>query len=187
MIEIWQQYKGYLTVLLLLMIVRFVWQPLWQAKQDNWQQLQFSETARKKAQALLTLETEMQQAQQQIQMLLQAAENNLGKAADLTRYKLQTQQQLEQLFSQHKLQITQSSWRDGLTDEGVQTILLELRFNGQVKDYLRLLQQLQQDGSLPSMVITEQHLSNLGQTGQSMGNTQGRVSLRFAALTQGAS
>lgn len=187
MTAIWQQYKVYLSVLLLLAIARFVWQPLWQTKQDNWQQLQFSETARQKTQGLLTLEAEMQQTQQQMQTLLQATEKRLGRAADLTRYKLQTQQQLEQLFSQYRIQISQSSWRDGLTEDGVQTILLELRFSGKVKDYLLLLQHLQQDESLPSMVIIEQQLSNRGQSEQSMGDTLGRISFRFAALTQGES
>lgn len=182
--QTWQQYKGYISVLLLLVLARFVWQPLWQAKQDSWQQLQFSETARQKAQALLALEDEMQQAQMDMQALLLATEQKLAAVADLTRYKLQTQQQLEQLFNQYDLQITLSSWRDGISENGIQALVLDLRFNGKVKNYLRLLQQLQQSAVMPSLVITEQQLTVRGQAADSMGSADGSISFRLAVIQQ---
>lgn len=182
--RIWQQYKGYLSILLLLVLARFVWQPLWQTKQDSWQQLQYSETAKHKAEKLLGLQAEMQSAEQEMLAILSDAEQKLGRADDITQFKLQTQQRLESVFRQHNLSISLSSWREGVIDNGVQVLVLDLRFSGRVKDYLYLLQQLQQDNELPSMVITEQQLSNNAQSVNSMGETQGRISLRFAAAVQ---
>ncbi|KKO46969.1 hypothetical protein WG68_03280 [Arsukibacterium ikkense] len=186
MSQVWQQYKGYIIVLLILLLARFVWQPLWQSRQDNWQQLQYSENARHKAQALLTLGDDMQQAQQQIQTLLATAESKLGTANDLTRYKLQIQQQLEQLFATHQLQITLSSWRDGIADSGIQTLVLDLRFSGKAKNYLKLLHQLQHSAIIPSMVIIEQQLTMRAQTPDSMGTADGNMSLRLAVTSQEA-
>ena len=186
MTQLWQQYKSYIIVLLILVLARFVWQPLWQSKQDNWQQLQFSENARYKAQALLTLGDDLQQVQQQMQLLLADAESKLGVASDITGYKLQIQQQLERLFAAHQLQITLSSWRDGIADGDIQTLVLDLRFSGKVKDYLKLLQQLQQNAIIPSMVIIEQQLTTRSQTADSMGTTDGSISLRMAVASQEA-
>lgn len=182
----WQQYKGYLTLLLLLLLARFVWQPLWQSKQENWQQLEYAEHARLKVQALLLLTDDMQQVQQQMQQILQDTEQKLGVASDLTSFKLHIQQQLEQLFQQNELQITLSNWRDGIAEGGIQTLVLDLRFSGKVKNYLVLLQQLQDSVVIPSMVITEQQLNNQGQAADSMGNTNGVISLRLAVTLQEA-
>jgi hypothetical protein len=182
--QIWQQYKGYISVLLVLILARFLWQPLWQAKQESWQQLHYSETAQRKAQALLTLADDMQLTQQKVQTLLISAEKKLGNASDMTNFKLQTQQQLEQLFAQQNLQITLSSWREGIAEGGIQTLVLDLRFSGKLKHYLNLLQQLQQSALIPSMVIIEQQLSVRGQTPTSMGTTDGSISLRLAVVQQ---
>lgn len=178
--QIWQQYKGYISVLLLLILARFAWQPMWLSKQENWLQLQYSETAQHKATAVLALEQDMQQVQQDMLQLLTSAEEKLGNGNDLTKFKLQSQQQLEQLFIQHNMQITLSSWREGLADGGVQTLVLDLRFNGKLKHFLNLLTQLQQSAIIPSMVIVEQQLTIRGQTAVDMGNVDGSISIRLA-------
>jgi hypothetical protein len=182
MTQLWQQYKGYLSVLLLLILARFIWQPLWQSKQESWQQLQFSETARFKTQSLLTQADSMEQARQDMREILISAEKKLEKASDMTVFKLQTQQQLEQVFAQHSLQITLSSWREGLAEDSIQTLVLDLRFNGKLKQYLELLAQLQESSLYPSLVITEQQLTMRGQSPDSMGNITGSISLRLAVI-----
>lgn len=186
MTQLWQQYKGYITVLFILLLARFIWQPLWQSRQDNWQQLQYSENARYKAQALLAHAEQMQQAQQQMQLLLADTQSKLGVANDLTRYKLQIQQQLERLFAGHQLQITLSSWRDGIAEGDIQTLVLDLRFSGKAKDYLKLLHQLQDSAIIPSMVIIEQQLTLRSQTASSMGTTDGSMALRLAVASEEA-
>lgn len=182
--QVWQQYKGYISVLLLLVLARFIWQPLWHSKQENWLQLQYSETARHKVTALLALADDMQHVQQQIQQLLASAEQKLGNGNNLTEFKLQNQQQLEQLFLQHNVQITLSSWRDGLVTDDVQTLVLDLRFSGKLKHYLNLLTQLQQSAIIPSMVIIEQQLTIRGQTADDMGDASGSISVRLAITRQ---
>ncbi|MEH8021205.1 hypothetical protein [Rheinheimera metallidurans] len=182
--QIWQQYKGYISVLLLLLLARFVWQPMWLSKQEHWLQLQYSENAQHKARALLALEQDMQQVQQDMQQLLALAEAKLGNGEDLTQFKLHSQQQLEQLFLQHNMQITLSSWREGLAEGGVQTLVLDLRFNGKLKHFLTLLNQLQQSAIIPSMVIIEQQLTIRGQTEVDMGNVDGSISIRLAVARQ---
>lgn len=184
MIQLWRQYKGYLSVLLLLCLARFLWQPLWQAKQESWQQLQFSETARYKTQALLTQADAMEQARHNMQELLTSAEQKLGNASDMTVFKLQTQQQLEKVFAQYGLQITLSSWREGIAEGGIQTLVLDLRFNGKLKQYLELLAQLQEKSLFPSMVIIEQQLTMRAQAPDSMGFTDGSISLRLAVIQE---
>lgn len=184
--QLWQQYKGYISVLLLLVLARFVWQPLWQAKQETWQQLQFTEAAQSKAQALLILADDMQHYEHNMQSLLTLTEAKLGNVSSITSFKLQTQQQLEKLFAQHNLQITLSSWREGIEEGDIQTLLLDLRFSGKVKHYLNLLQQLQQSTLNPSMVIIEQQLNITGQTTLSMGTTDGNISIRLAVARQEA-
>lgn len=182
--QVWQQYKSYIIVLAILVLARFIWQPMWLNKQENWLQLQYSETAQHKTTALLSLTDEMQQAEQQMQQLLTLAEQKLGDGSNLTQFKLQHQLQLEQLFLQHNLQITLSAWRDGLAEAGVQTLVLDLRFSGKLKHYLNLLMQLQQTAIIPSMVIIEQQLTIRGQTADDMGNVNGNVSIRLAVAQQ---
>jgi hypothetical protein len=182
--QIWQQYKGYISVLMLLVLARFVWQPLWHDKQESWLQLQYSETARHKATALLALAGEMQHTEQLMQQLLTATEQKLGDGSNLTEFKLQHQQQLEQLFLQHNIQITMSSWRDGLVTGDVQALVLDLRFSGKLKHYLNLLKQLQQSAIIPSMVIIEQQLTIRGQTADDMGDASGSISVRLAITRQ---
>ncbi|WP_337841048.1 hypothetical protein [Rheinheimera sp.] len=182
-----QPYKAYLPWLVVLLVARFVWQPLWETRQENWQQLAFNQNTLAKTQALLTLSAEMSEAQQHMGMLVKAAELKLTPAENLTRVKLDTQQQLEQMFNQHNLQISLSAWRDGVMQQDVQTLVLDLSFSGKLQDYLKLQQQMQQQVSLPSLLLLNQRLNIRGQNAQQLGDVTGDVSLRVAIRLKDAS
>ncbi|HEX5793736.1 MAG TPA: hypothetical protein VFY01_10700 [Rheinheimera sp.] len=175
-----RQYKHYIQLLLLLVLIKFAWLPLWQAKTDNWQRLQQTERNLAKTKALLQLDTEMAQQQQQMRSLLQQTETAVPQSNDIVSYKLALQTRLEALFQQQSLQITTSDWRDGVPDGDVQVLLLDLRFNGKVKHYLELLQILQADSSFSMLSLQADQLSIKGQNQSSMGQVNGRITFKIA-------
>lgn len=184
MTQVWQKYKNYFSILILLLVVKYIWFPLWQGKQEKWIKLHFTEASIAKAESLLVFQDEMELVAQQVSALLADAENKLGKTSDITRYKVQTQQQLEQFFLDNNLQIDLSSWRDGVETQGVQTLVLDLRFSGQLKNFLNLLYQLQNTTDMPAIGIHEQQLTMRSQTATSMGQVDGSISFKLAVVQE---
>lgn len=181
-----QQYKHYLQLLLLLLLIKFAWSPLWQAKTDNWQRLEQSERNLAKTRALLQLDSEMAQQQVNMRELLKQAEGQVAQSNDIVSYKLALQTRLEQVFKQHELQITTSDWRDGVPEDDIRVLLLDLRFTGKVKDYLQLLSTLQQDDSFRMMALQADQLSIKSQTPTSMGQVNGRITFQLAVKQESA-
>jgi len=187
MMQALQPYKGYLPWLALLLLARFIWQPLWTEKSENWQQIQVSQNTLEKTKALLDASEQMKSAQQQISAMVEGAQNKLIPAENLTRVKIDTQQQIEQLFTQHNLTISLSSWRDGIVKTNVQTLVLDLSFSGQLVDYLNLQSDLQAQSPFASMVFVEQRLTIRNQNETQLGEISGDVSIRVAIQLKGAS
>lgn len=183
------KYKHYLLVIGLLVLAKFVWVPLWETKEQNWQQQASNQQNLNKTLALLALKQEMAEKQQLMADSLAIAESKFANTNDVTSYKLQAQSELESLFQQNQLTISSSSWRDGLTNGDIQTLLLDIRFTGNLKAYLQLLQQLKVSAELANVSLESNQLTIRGQTQDKLGAVNGQISLKLAVklLTEEAS
>jgi len=183
------KYKRYLILVGVLVLIKFVWVPLWETKQENWQQQQKTRSNLNKTKALLALKDEMHERQQIMSYRLQEAESHFAQTDNVTSYKLTAQSKLESLFKRHDIELSNSSWRDGLKNDDIQTLLLDIRFEGQVKQYLHLLQELQQNDEFTNVSPESNQMSIRKQTAQKLGSVNGRVSLKLAVklVSQGAS
>ncbi|NRD74686.1 hypothetical protein HQQ94_15945 [Shewanella sp. VB17] len=174
------KYKRYLILVGVLMLMKFVWVPLWQTKQDNWQQQQKNQVNLNKTHGLLALADEMQQKQEIMSTRLQQAESHFAQTQNITRYKLDTQSGLESLFKRHEIELSNSSWREGLISDDIQSLLLDIRFSGSLKQYLHLLHELKQNQDFANVSLDSNQLNIRGQTPAKLGTVNGRVSLKLA-------
>lgn len=174
------KYKRYLILVGVLVLIKFVWVPLWETKQDNWQQQQKTQSNLNKTRALLALKDEMQVKHEIMVTRLQQAETRFAQTANLTSYKLTAQSGLESLFERYDIELSNSSWRDGLKNDDIQTLLLDIRFSGTLKQYLHLLQELQHNVEFLNVSLDSNQLSIRGQTSDKLGSVNGRVSLKLA-------
>ncbi|GIU46053.1 hypothetical protein [Shewanella algidipiscicola] len=174
------KYKRYLILVAVLVLMKFVWVPLWETKQDNWQQQQQAQSNLNKTRALLALKDEMLVRKTTMSVRLEQAESGFAQTASITSYKLTAQSKLESLFKRHNIELSNSSWRDGLKTNDIQTLLLDIRFTGSLKQYLSLLQELQQNGDFANVSLDSNQLSIRGQTSDKLGSVNGQVSLKLA-------
>lgn len=174
------KYKRYLILVAVLVLIKFVWVPLWVTKQENWQQQQKTQSNLNKTRALLALKDEMKARHETMSTRLQQAESGFAQTASITGYKLTAQSKLERLFKHHDIELSNSSWRDGLINDDIQALLLDIRFSGSLKQYLHLLRELQQNVEFANVSLDSNQLSIRGQTAQKLGRVNGRVSLKLA-------
>lgn len=174
------KYKRYLILVGVLVLIKFAWLPLWETKQENWQQQQKTQSNLNKTRALLALKDEMQARKTTMSARLQQAESGFAQTASITSYKLTAQSRLESLFKRYDIELNNSSWRDGLQNDDIQTLLLDIRFSGSLKQYLHLLQELQKNGDFANVSLDSNQLSIRGQTSDKLGSVNGRVSLKLA-------
>ena len=174
------KYKSYLVLIAALVLAKFVWVPMWDTKQDNWRQQKTIQANLSKTQGLLALRKEMQTRQDVMSSRLANTESQFAQTSNITSYKLTAQSALEKLFKSHDMKLTNSSWRDGLIDDDIQTLLLDIRFTGALKSYLHLLQDLQQKHDFSNISLNANQLSIRGQSESELGNVTGRVSLKLA-------
>ncbi|WP_394146921.1 hypothetical protein [Shewanella atlantica] len=174
------KYKRYLILVAVLVLIKFAWVPLWETKQENWQQQQKNQSNLNKTRALLALKDEMQARQETMLKRLQQAELGFAQATNVTSYKLASQSNLERLFKRHDIELSNSSWRDGLKNDDIQTLLLDIRFAGSLKQYLKLLKELQHNAEFANVSLDSNQLSIRGQTEDKLGRVNGRVTLKLA-------
>lgn len=181
-----EQYKHYLILLLLLVLAKFVWVPLWDSKAEYWQTQQQAERNLVKTQALLLIGGQMSEQQQQMQALVEKLENAMTQTKDITSFKLNIQSQLEKLVKTHQLEISSSDWREGLLKDDIQTLLLDLRLVGKTKHYIEFFAAMQKIPDLRQLVVVSQSFSVRGQNDTSMGSINGQVSVSVSVKLKAA-
>ncbi|MGI2113424.1 hypothetical protein ACRN9G_07460 [Shewanella frigidimarina] len=174
------KYKRYLFLIGLLILIKYIWQPLWDSKQENWQNQQYLQSNLNKTRALLAIKQDMSQKYSLMSQRLAEAESGLASTDNLISYKLTTQSDLEKLFKQFDISISNSTWRDGLIDEGVQSLFLDIRYSGSLLQYLNFLNNLQQDESYSNITIATNQISISGQSAERLGTINGAMSLSLA-------
>ncbi|QYK00281.1 hypothetical protein [Shewanella psychrotolerans] len=174
------KYKRYLILVAVLVLIKFAWVPLWVSKQENWQQQQQTQSNLNKTRALLALKDEMLTRKTLMAARLKKVESSFAQTASITSYKLTAQSKLESLFKRHSIELNNSSWRDGLKTDDIQTLLLDIRFSGSLKQYLNLLQELQQNEDFANVSLDSNRLTIRGQTSDRLGSVNGSVSLKLA-------
>ncbi|GIU49868.1 hypothetical protein TUM4438_34400 [Shewanella sairae] len=174
------KYKHYLIMIGILVLAKFVWVPLWDTKEQNWQQQASTQQNLNKTLALLSLKDEMAKKQRQMANSLQLTESKFADTTDVTSYKLTAQSELESLFKHNQLVISSSNWRDGIANDDIQTLLLDIRFTGELKAYLQFLQQLKAKPELSNVSLESNQLTIRGQTKHKLGSVNGQISLKLA-------
>lgn len=174
------KYQKLLLLLGVLMLAKFVWVPLWESKQTYWQQLSQGQHNLAKMQALITLSTPMAERSAEIAQVQSELEALIPQSDDLTSYKLTAQSELEALFKRHALPLSSTSLRDGIGEQDIHVLLLDLRFNGKLKSYLSLLQEFEQNKAFMNLTVISDQLIIRGQNADSLGLVDGTVSLQLA-------
>ncbi|UCX03978.1 hypothetical protein ACRWQL_15595 [Shewanella sp. HL-SH4] len=174
------KYKHYLLLIGLLILIKYIWLPLWDSKQDNWQNQQYLQSNLNKTRALLAIKQDMSHAHMVMSQRLAEAESGLASTDNLISYKLTTQSNLEKLFKRFDIVISNSTWRDGLIDEGVQSLFLDIRYSGSLIQYLSFLDDLQQGEQYSNITIDTNQINVSGQSADNLGSINGAMSLSLA-------
>jgi len=174
------KYKHHFLLIGLLILIKYIWLPLWDSKQENWQNQQYLQSNLNKTLALLAIKQDMSQAHVLMSQRLAEAEADLASTDNLISYKLTTQSNLEKLFKRFDIVISNSTWRDGLINEGVQSLFLDIRYSGPLIQYLNFLDVLQQDEHYSNITIDTNQISINGQSSKTLGTVNGAMSLSLA-------
>jgi hypothetical protein len=174
------KYQKHLLLLGLLMVAKFIWVPLWESKQEHWQLLSQGQHNLAKMKALITISQPMSQRQDEINQQLQQSELLMPSTTDLTTYKLTAQAAIENLFSRYQLSLDRTAWRNGVNERDIHVLLLDLRFNGKLKHYLRLLEELDTSKDFINLIIVRDELNIRSQSQTSLGTVDGQVTLQLA-------
>lgn len=174
------KYRHYFLVIGLLILIKYIWLPLWDSKQENWQNQQSLQSNLNKTLALLAIKQDMSQAHVLMSERLAEAESSLESTNNLISYKLSTQSNLEKLFKRFDIAISNSTWRDGLINEDIQSLFLDIRYSGSLIQYLNFLDALQQGEHYSNITIDTNQISISGQSPQQLGTVNGAMSLSLA-------
>lgn len=129
--------KLMLSVLAVLLIVRFVVVPIF-----DWQQQQIAQIASQskklaKVNRVIDRLPQISQALQNLQQSNQALQSHYYKSASLQAFKLQGQQQIERLFKVHNLQVKNFNWVTDIPGTITQ-LRARISFSGKTKDLAML-------------------------------------------------
>jgi hypothetical protein len=153
-----QVYQKYLLPLAVLVLLKFVLVPLWDAKEDNYQQLASSRYNLEKTLALTGLGEQMQLRKTEMTELVSRAEATVVSGTDMTQVKLDAQSAIDNLLRDSALNLTNSNWTDGLGEADITTVFYELSFSGDLLNYLKFLQQFTTDPAYAGMALESSRL-----------------------------
>lgn len=166
--------KLMLSVLAFLLVARFVVQPIF-----NWQQQQIIEIASQtkkqvKVQRVIDRLPKISQALRKLQQTNQTLEAFYSHQTSLEAFKLQQQQELEQLFEQHNIKIENYNWVAEMPGPITQ-VRAKISFTGKTKDFALL--QLAIAGLPKLLEIGEWTLHIKRLNDHSLGNARGSLLL----------
>lgn len=166
-----------ILLLLVLLVIKFIWVPLWDEKQQAWQRIVALEKSAAKSQSLIEQESKIQERSGIIESMLDSIELFIPTTQNMSGLKLQQQQKVEALISSHSLTITQISWNDGLLEQGIQPIYLDIRLSGEVNKLIEFMISLEQSTDFNVYGLESLRMNFNGQSDDKMGNFRGSLML----------
>ncbi|WP_306520515.1 hypothetical protein [Rheinheimera sp.] len=181
-----QTYQKYLPLLGVLLLANFVLMPLWDAKEENYQELATTSYNLEKTRALTGLGEQMQQRKTELTALVKQAETAVVSGTDITQLKLAAQSDIEKLLRSHQLNLSNSNWTDGLGEADISTLYYECSFSGDLLNYLKFLQQFANNPSFAGFAIESSRLRLSEQTPAQPGKVDASLSIRLPVRLESA-
>lgn len=179
-------YQKYLPLLLVLLLANFVLMPLWDAKEENYQQFATTSYNLEKTKALTGLGEQMQSRKTELAALVQQAEKAMVAGSDLTQIKLNAQSNIENLLRSHQLNLANSNWTDGLGEADISTFYYDCSFGGDMLSYLKFLQQFASEPSFASFAIESSRIRVSDQTFEQPGKVDVFLSIKLVVRLESA-
>lgn len=175
-----RQYQKYMLPLAVLVIIKFVFLPLWQLKEENYRQLAATNYNLEKTIALAGLSQQMHVRAEDMGALLAAAEQYLRQGAESTQLKLDAQAELESLLAKHQLTLSNSSWKEGLGNSEAKLFFYDCNFSGTLANYLQFISELSSSPLNKFYYIQDARLRISDQNAQTSGNVEATLSIGMA-------
>ncbi|QYJ74051.1 hypothetical protein [Shewanella sp. FJAT-52076] len=178
-----KKYRVHLMVITLLVLAKFVWVPLWESKQQQWQQREGFLGSSAKYKGLIEQEAQLVKLRQLSQQRVSETEADFESVDNLTQYKLSLQTVLEPLFKSSDVDVLLTTWRNGPVQQDVQELQLDLTFRGKLSGYLDLLSKLQQPGVYQGELIGEKFQLSTRSNALPETAINGQMTFRFRYIT----
>lgn len=172
------KYKSPLIFIVLLVVAKFFWIPMWDSKEASWQEYTDINNKQSKTLALVGLADEMQDTHDEAQKMLEHINEKILSTDNITKFKLTVQTGLGELFADNNLEVTNLKWRDGIEADGVKQLFVDLTVNGKMRSFLSVSAQLKQ--KLKQVELTQLKLSIKQQTEKSLGRARGNLTLKLS-------
>lgn len=169
--------------LLFLVMLKFVWLPSWEEKQLYWSRTAELKKSVVKSENLLENISMLKGMNSELATMLKRLSAEFPSAENLTKLKLARQQQLEKLFAKHNVSIQQVNWKDGLLDNNVYPLRLDLSVQGELTGFIDMMLELETHSDFNTVTLLDMRMNIDGQSDLKLGSLRGSMSLQFAALT----
>lgn len=181
-----QMYQKYLLPLAVLLLLKFVLVPLWDAKEEYYQQFASSRYNLEKTLALTGLGEQMQQRKAEMTTLVSHAETAVVSGTDITQVKLNAQSAIDNLLRDSSLNLANSNWTDGLGEEDITIVFYEFSFSGDLLNYLKFLQQFTTEPAYAGMSLESSRLRLTQQDTTQPQQIDASVSIRMPVRLEAA-
>lgn len=178
--ELEDKRKLMLGVLAVLLIARFVLVPIF-----DWQQAQISTIEAKqqrlvKANAVVNRLPQLELALAQLQESNQVQQARYFKQSSLNAFKLQLQQQIETLFADYDMKISNFSWVVEIPGQ-ITEARAKIAFEGSTANFARLQLAIAQSPKLLNIAQWSLHIKRM--SSQSLGQARGSLLLAAYSVT----
>jgi len=166
--------KLMLGVLAVLLVARFILVPILDWQQEQIKQITAKEQRLTKTNNIIARLPQIKVALAQLKQNNQQQQSHYFNQASPNTFKLQLQQKIETLFTQHHLKVTNFNWVAEI-DEQIAKARARITFEGSTKDFAMLQLAIAQ---LPKLLNTNQwtlHIKRMND--HSLGNANGNIVL----------
>ena len=141
-----KKYQGLLSVLVVLLVAKFVVVPVFDWQESLYQENQANQKKLLKVKRLIEEQDQLLARDTLVSGALDGAEKLIFKVESEAEFKLTQQQFLEELLAKHNLRAENFGWQSGiLLDEvNIKQLQLQLRFSGSIVDLVNFVAALEQ-------------------------------------------
>lgn len=125
-----EQYSKYLPVLVALLVMRFVWMPVFEARGELESELRTKQSQLSKAQNVIDNADNFKAQLELLQKNQQLLEKQFYRAPSEAEFRLILQSQLEQIAKANDVTLSNLRWFDGLDADGLSWQQLEFNIEG---------------------------------------------------------